>query len=1156
MSTVDNSTLGGRYRLIRPLGRGGMANVYEAVDEHSAARVAVKVLRAVGGPAQIARFQREVEALARLSHPGIVAVSDFGADGDAYYYVMECVTGWSLATVLAQLRAEVGDFAGVAQVLDTLRRSQDLPPAQADSSAETAAPAAGAPAARGSSAIEPFAAQPRWSAAPPAIRTRTYVHEMCRLARDAALALAHAHARGVVHRDVKPENLLLDQEGRLRVTDFGLATVAGEQSVTVAGELLGTPRYMSPEQIAANRVPIDARTDVYSLGTTLYEMLALVPPHERPTREGLLQAIAVKEPAPLRSLNPGVDRELAAVVQRAMEKDADRRYASMADFAADLERCLAGRRVAARPVGRLRRSWRRLGRGARVGVLVAAAVVVAGSLWAAVRLGTRPPAGVSAAQRAVRLAEAESASRAGDWEAALARFAQALPAEPRWLVTLRMQYALARVPPVRMRMPYVGPGARAAFSADGRLLVACHRPQAALLVDTEQPSGRPIEISHRADDVLQSLSITPDSERIVSVGWHEAACWDASGRRLGVLTAPSETRIRAATTDDRGTWLLVMLDPVGRGARTLQVARVEAASPAAAPLLEVEGALDGALSPAGDLAAAITGEGELLVAALRAEPGWKAASPPMTGGQLRRVWCPVGGISVIALDARGRWHAGRFAGERGEDLIWLGAYDSPATWSPGDAQLAALAACGPERLVTAVPLRAGAGRPGFALQLHQASDFAPVGAEFTADAALVCDAAATAVVLKDEGIELRTAERGECVRVFAIPPGTHDATARDAGQSPAGVPALAAGLPAIWPGVTVIGPADGLSVDARATRIMLAVAATAEQPGVVRVWDTATGLLLASGSPSDQALLWARLDPSGTRLLCAYEDGRLLERDLDAVAAAVTPAAASDRTAPDGALTACALVDGIDPQVWPDAHGVGGTSDGTIRLLYGDPSKPSVEVHARLGNIRAVAQHESMVAAVDEHDRCALLDLTRVEALRAGDAAPPPADALLLFDLSHTRADELASGGPSGLALTHTEYAHRWLLAVVRGSAASVWALEGPTFSQAGSGAHLLGGSLPLVCPPAGPRAASARFATSAGEQLDLVVTTDQGLDWRVAVLAPRPPADVQRSASEAWRLHLTAVLGRRLHAEGGRTQNVSDEDWTAAQAWLKAPGQ
>jgi hypothetical protein len=168
------------------------------------------------------------------------------------------------------------------------------------------------------------------------------------IVRDTALALKHVHERGVIHRDIKPENILLDRQGQVHVIDFGLARFFEDTTVTHTGSLIGTPRYMSPEQVTG-RLKVDHRTDIYSLGLVLYELLALRSPVAGSTQQDILRQITTKALVPVSWHSRGVPRDLEGIVHRATAKDPDERYQSADEFAEDLQSFLAGRPVEARP---------------------------------------------------------------------------------------------------------------------------------------------------------------------------------------------------------------------------------------------------------------------------------------------------------------------------------------------------------------------------------------------------------------------------------------------------------------------------------------------------------------------------------------------------------------------------------------------------------------------------------------------------------------------------------------------------------------------------------------------------------------------------------------------------------------------------------------
>ncbi len=176
-----------------------------------------------------------------------------------------------------------------------------------------------------------------------------------RVAADVADALDHAHRQGVLHRDVKPSNILIDRDGSAWLTDFGLAHVADADGLTHTGDVIGTPRYLPPEGFGGR---CDARGDVYGLGLTLYELLARRPAFDAPDRAALVERITHDGPAPLRRLAPGLPRDLETVVHKAVDREPGRRYQTAAEFADDLRRFLADRPVRARPAGPLRRLWR------------------------------------------------------------------------------------------------------------------------------------------------------------------------------------------------------------------------------------------------------------------------------------------------------------------------------------------------------------------------------------------------------------------------------------------------------------------------------------------------------------------------------------------------------------------------------------------------------------------------------------------------------------------------------------------------------------------------------------------------------------------------------------------------------------------------------
>lgn len=339
-TSVESKRLGD-FEILRELGRGGMGIVYEARQVSLNRKVALKVLG--GGlalaPKAIERFQREAEAAAKLHHTNIVPVYATGNQDGLYFYAMELIDGSSLDRIIKRLR-----------------ESANAQPANAPVEPPTVADATSSLAATG-----PYTEKPPLSD-PPAAGTLSslnsggaYFDTVASMIADVADALEHAHEQGVIHRDIKPSNLLLSASGRLSVNDFGLARVLEKPGMTVTGEFLGTPRYMSPEQITAGRIPIDRRTDIYSLGATLYELLTLQPPFVGEGRDQVLAQIVQKEPKPPRQVNPRVPVDLETICLKALEKDPDRRYQSARQMADDLRRFVQRYAIQARRAGPLER---------------------------------------------------------------------------------------------------------------------------------------------------------------------------------------------------------------------------------------------------------------------------------------------------------------------------------------------------------------------------------------------------------------------------------------------------------------------------------------------------------------------------------------------------------------------------------------------------------------------------------------------------------------------------------------------------------------------------------------------------------------------------------------------------------------------------------
>jgi len=282
----------GKYKILEILGKGGMGTVYRAHDTNLDRPVALKVLIGDADDEHaVARFIREARTAARLQHPNIVAVYDFGETGKIHFIATELIEGKSLDKLVYEHI--------------TPRRGLNI-------------------------------------------------------VRKSALALHHAHENGVVHRDVKPSNILIDKNDEPHVADFGLAKHAHDSKLTISGTVVGTPSYISPEQ--GEGKAIDGRADLYALGATLYHILTGIPPFEGFSALDILRKAVSEEPANPRSINPGIPKDVETIIMKCMEKNPKNRYANCLELARDIERYLNDELITARPVSIIEKGFRKVGR--------------------------------------------------------------------------------------------------------------------------------------------------------------------------------------------------------------------------------------------------------------------------------------------------------------------------------------------------------------------------------------------------------------------------------------------------------------------------------------------------------------------------------------------------------------------------------------------------------------------------------------------------------------------------------------------------------------------------------------------------------------------------------------------------------------------------
>src|SRR5262249_16703089 len=317
----------GDFRLIREIGRGGMGVVYEAEQISLGRRVALKALPFAGAmdAKQLQRFKNEAYAAAQLHHTNIVPVYYVGCERGVHFYAMQYIEGQSLAEVIAKLRRATSAGEAASNNLEGI--------------GDVTVDAASGPRAQ---SVERETINQRAAALSTIRSTRdtAYCRTVAQLGIQAAEALEHAHQLGIMHRDIKPANLMVDERGQLWITDFGLAHVQGDAKLTMTGDLVGTLRYMSPEQALGNRTIVDHRTDVYSLGATLYELLTLHPVFGGHDRQELRRQIASEEPKPPRRIDSAFPAELQIIVLKAMEKAPEERYGAAQTLADDLRRFL------------------------------------------------------------------------------------------------------------------------------------------------------------------------------------------------------------------------------------------------------------------------------------------------------------------------------------------------------------------------------------------------------------------------------------------------------------------------------------------------------------------------------------------------------------------------------------------------------------------------------------------------------------------------------------------------------------------------------------------------------------------------------------------------------------------------------------------------
>jgi serine/threonine protein kinase len=380
----------GDFLILGEVGRGGMGIVYEAEQQSLGRHVAVKVLprQSLLDEHRLERFKREAQTAARLHHTNIVPIFGVGEQDGYHYYVMQFIRGLGIDRVVRELRGEphparpevsgtVTSMSGLARQAASALCNERFPD-QAQSTSINQEQASSTIRKAGISGEEtPVAdAATNTEAAPApdltAHRSVKFWRSVARVGRQVADALHYAHSQGTLHRDIKPANLLLDGYGVVWITDFGLAKAVEDSNITHTGDVVGTLQYMAPEQFCGD---YDARSDIYCLGLTVYELLTLQPAYVGSNRSGLIQKVTQGTPTTPRKIDPSIPADLETIILKAISRDPSHRYQTSAEFSDDFQRFLDDRPILARRTNPAQQIWRWCKRNRSLATASAVAIV-------------------------------------------------------------------------------------------------------------------------------------------------------------------------------------------------------------------------------------------------------------------------------------------------------------------------------------------------------------------------------------------------------------------------------------------------------------------------------------------------------------------------------------------------------------------------------------------------------------------------------------------------------------------------------------------------------------------------------------------------------------------------------------------------------------